>query len=317
MTSPSAAQLPADAPTCYRHPGRQTFVRCTRCERPICGDCMRSAAVGHQCVECVEAGARTVRPERTRFGGRERFGMPVITIGLIVVNVLAFVAEMAIPDVQRQFALWPPAVADGQFYRLVTSAFLHYGPTHLLLNMWALYVVGQPLEMWLGRLRFVGLYALSGLGGSVLVYLLSPLNTATAGCLGSGIRAVRRHVRGGQAAHPRRPLGGRRNRVQPRFHVRVAAGQFTADQLAGTRGWVGRGCAGFSGVRIRASAATGSGPGGGDGCPAGPVRGADLVANGVTPGPVRVTRLRQRADANAPGAIAPRCFCVCSRGQGA
>lgn len=178
-------QLPADAPTCYRHPGRQTYVHCTRCERPICGDCMRSAAVGHQCVECVQAGARTIRPQQTPFGGRERSGRPVITIALIAINVLAFVAEMAIPDVQRQFALWPPAVADGQFYRLVTSAFLHYGPTHLLLNMWALYVVGQPLETWLGRLRFSALYALSGLGGSVLVYLLSPLNTATAGASGA------------------------------------------------------------------------------------------------------------------------------------
>ncbi|WP_082986491.1 rhomboid family intramembrane serine protease [Mycobacterium gordonae] len=185
MTSPSPAQLPADAPTCYRHPGRQTYVRCTRCERPICGDCMRSAAVGHQCVECVQAGARTIRPQRTRFGGRERSGLPVIALGLIVVNVLAFVAEMAVANVQRDFALWPPAVADGQFYRLVTSAFLHYGPTHLLLNMWALYVVGPPLEMWLGRLRFGALYALSGLGGSVLVYLLSPLNTATAGASGA------------------------------------------------------------------------------------------------------------------------------------
>lgn len=185
MTSPSAAQLPADAPTCYRHPGRQTYVHCTRCERPICGDCMRSAAVGHQCVECVEAGARTIRPQRTRFGGRERSGRPIVTLALIAINVLAFIAEMAIVDVQRQFALWPPAVADGQFYRLVTSAFLHYGPTHLLLNMWALYVVGPPLEMWLGRLRFSALYAVSGLGGSVLVYLLSPLNTATAGASGA------------------------------------------------------------------------------------------------------------------------------------
>jgi membrane associated rhomboid family serine protease len=86
---------------------------------------------------------------------------------------------------ERQLALWPPAVADGQFYRLVTAAFLHYGATHLLLNMWALYVVGPPLEMWLGRLRFGALYALSGLGGSVLVYLLAPLNTATAGASGA------------------------------------------------------------------------------------------------------------------------------------
>jgi membrane associated rhomboid family serine protease len=185
MVAMSTPQLPADAPTCYRHPDRQTYVRCTRCERPICGDCMRSAAVGHQCVQCVDAGARTIRERRTPFGGRERSGRPVVTFALIALNVLAFVAEVALVDVQRQFALWPPAVADGQLYRLVTSAFMHYGAPHLLLNMWALYVVGPPLEMWLGRLRFTALYAVSGLGGSVLVYLLSPPNTATAGASGA------------------------------------------------------------------------------------------------------------------------------------
>ncbi|MDT5140094.1 MAG: hypothetical protein QOD58_4356 [Mycobacterium sp.] len=185
MVVMSTPQLPADAPICYRHSDRQTYVRCTRCERPICGDCMRSAAVGHQCVQCVDAGARTVRERRTPFGGRERSGRPVVTFALIALNVLAFVAEVAMVDVQRQFSLWPPAVADGQFYRLATSAFMHYGAPHLVLNMWALYVVGPPLEMWLGRLRFTALYAVSGLGGSVLVYLLSPLNTATAGASGA------------------------------------------------------------------------------------------------------------------------------------
>ncbi len=143
---------------------------------------MRSAAVGHQCVDCVQQGAATVRDPRTRFGGRDRAGAPVVTYVLIALNVLAFMAESASIEVQRQLSLWPPGVAVyGQLYRLVTSAFMHYGPAHLLLNMWALYVVGPPLEMWLGRLRFSALYALSGLGGSVLVYLISPLNSATAG----------------------------------------------------------------------------------------------------------------------------------------
>jgi membrane associated rhomboid family serine protease len=146
---------------------------------------MRSAAVGHQCVECVQAGARTVRQPRTHFGGRQRSAVPVLTYALIAINVLAFVLQMASGNLEKQLALWPPAVADGQFYRLVTSAFLHYGATHLLFNMWALYVVGPPLEMWLGRLRFGALYALSGLGGSVLVYLVSPLDTATAGASGA------------------------------------------------------------------------------------------------------------------------------------
>lgn len=147
---------------------------------------MRSAAVGHQCEQCVQAGAATVRQPRTRFGGREGSDRPVVTYALIVINVLAFVAEYASVAVQRQFTLWPPAVAAySEYYRLVTSAFLHYGPAHLGLNMLALYFVGPPLEMWLGRLRFVALYALSGLGGSVLVYLLAPLNTATAGASGA------------------------------------------------------------------------------------------------------------------------------------
>ena len=109
----------------------------------------------------------------------------MVTYALIGINVAAFIVQMTSGNLQKQLTLWPPAVADGQLYRLVTAAFLHYGAAHLLLNMWALYVVGPPLEMWLGRLRFGALYALSGLGGSVLVYLLSPINTATAGASGA------------------------------------------------------------------------------------------------------------------------------------
>lgn len=146
---------------------------------------MRQAAVGHQCVQCVNAGARTVRQPRSHVGGRQRSTTPVLTYLLIAVNVGVFLLQMASGHLEKQLVLWPLAVADGQLYRLVTSAFLHYGMAHLLLNMWALYVVGPPLEMWLGRLRFGALYALSALGGSVLVYLLSPLNAATAGASGA------------------------------------------------------------------------------------------------------------------------------------
>ncbi|OBG99711.1 rhomboid family intramembrane serine protease [Mycobacterium sp. E2699] len=185
MSAPSAPESPADAPICYRHPGRRTYLRCNRCERYICADCMRAAAVGHQCVECVQAGARTIRQPRTRFGAPQRSDTPVVTYALIAINVVAFVVQLASGGLEKQLALWPPAVADGELYRLLTSMFLHYGATHLLLNMWALYVVGPPLEMWLGRMRFGALYALSGLGGSVLVYLLSSLGTATAGASGA------------------------------------------------------------------------------------------------------------------------------------
>jgi membrane associated rhomboid family serine protease len=185
MSAPSAPESSAEAPSCYRHPGRQTYVRCNRCDRYICADCMRAAAVGHQCVECVQAGARTIRQPRTQFGGREQLGTPVVTYALIAINVAVFILEMASRSLRTHLSLWPWGVAEGEFYRLVTSAFLHDGPTHLLLNMWALYVVGPPLEMWLGRLRFGALYALSGLGGSVLVYLLSPPNTPTLGASGA------------------------------------------------------------------------------------------------------------------------------------
>jgi membrane associated rhomboid family serine protease len=172
------------APACYRHPDRATYVQCTRCNRYICPECMRDAAVGHQCAECVSQGAKTVRQPQTAFGGRQR-SVPVVTYGLIAINVAMFVLQTASTKLQGELVLWSPGVAQGDLYRLLSSAFLHYGITHLLFNMWALYVVGPPLEMWLGRLRFTALYVLSALGGSVLVYLLSSLTASTAGASGA------------------------------------------------------------------------------------------------------------------------------------
>jgi membrane associated rhomboid family serine protease len=182
VSNPSTPQA---APTCYRHPDRATYVRCTRCNRSICPECMRDAAVGHQCTECVGEGANTVRQPRTVFGGREYGAKPVITYTLIAINVALFFLETVSPTLQSELVLRSPAVAEGDLYRLLTSAFMHYGITHLLFNMYALFVVGPPLEAWLGRLRFTALYVLSALGGSVLVYLLSPLNAATAGASGA------------------------------------------------------------------------------------------------------------------------------------
>ena len=146
---------------------------------------MRDAAVGHQCAECVGEAAKTVRQPRTAVGGRQYGAKPVVTYTLIAVNVALFFLETVSPTLQSELVLRSPAVADGDLYRLLTSAFMHYGITHLLFNMYALFVVGPPLEAWLGRLRFTALYVLSALGGSVLVYLLSPLNAATAGASGA------------------------------------------------------------------------------------------------------------------------------------
>jgi membrane associated rhomboid family serine protease len=204
-------------PVCYRHPKRETYVRCTRCERPICPECMNEAAVGHQCPECVAEGRRTVRARRTTFGGTMAGTRGYVTISLIVINVLMMIASIASARGQGAFGggfggllgsitpltEWgavkgldtyrsaggaifavPAGVADGEVYRLVTQMFLHYGPLHLLMNMWALWVLGRVLEGVLGPVRFLTLYLVSGLGGGVAAYAFSPAS-ATAGASGA------------------------------------------------------------------------------------------------------------------------------------
>lgn len=149
---------------------------------------MVEAAVGFQCPECVREGNRDVRQATGRFGGQVAT-RPLLTMILIGVNVALFLLEYGTDDggrIKNEFGMWPPGVAvNGEYYRLITSAFLHYGIAHLVLNMWALWVVGTPLELWLGRLRFAALYGLSALGGAVLVYWASPVNSLTAGASGA------------------------------------------------------------------------------------------------------------------------------------
>lgn len=155
---------------------------------------MRSAAVGHQCVDCVAEGARSIRPVRTQFGARESASaVPYVTYTLMALNIIALVAVPAVAamqgirpwDIKSEFVLWPAGVAGGEYYRMFTSAFLHVDLLHLVFNMWALFVVGPPLERWLGRLRFTALYLVSALGGSVVVYLLSDVSSSTVGASGA------------------------------------------------------------------------------------------------------------------------------------
>jgi membrane associated rhomboid family serine protease len=195
-------QPPPVVPACYRHPARVTYVRCARCERPICPECMHEASVGHQCPECVAQGRRDRRPAQTTFGGRAT-DRAYVTTTLVVVNCLvALLAAIsagpsalfgggmgglmgADTPLHRAGALVGFWVADGEYYRLVSSMFLHYGLLHLAMNMWALWVLGRLLETTLGPMRFLALYALSGLGGSVAVYLFGSPSTATAGASGA------------------------------------------------------------------------------------------------------------------------------------
>lgn len=180
-------------PTCYRHPGRETWVTCVRCERPICPDCMVQAAVGFQCPDCARTGREPRRVARTPLGGPLRSRPGLVTITLIVINVVVFLLEQLQVRVQREYALRPASglphpyagVAGGEYYRLLTAMFLHAGVAHIVFNMWALFVVGMPLESLLGRLRFTVLYLISGLGGSAAVYLFAPPASLTLGASGA------------------------------------------------------------------------------------------------------------------------------------
>ena len=141
---------------------------------------MRSASVGFQCPECVAQGAVGVRQPRTTFGGRVTDDTSRVSLTIVVINVVVFVLGLAVGERELQVRFGnvggaPGAfgVADGEYYRLLTAAFLHAGVFHILMNMFALAQLGPVLEAALGRLRFVALYVLSALGGSVLSYLLS------------------------------------------------------------------------------------------------------------------------------------------------
>ncbi len=177
---------PEAVPTCYRHPERETYVRCQRCDRPICPDCMREAAVGHQCVECVRQHNQGVRRPRSVFGGGV-VGKPRVTWTLLVINIVAFgVKQLGYAGMTTDFGMAPAAVAFGdQYYRLITAAFVHVGILHIAFNCWALYVIGPYLERALGHVRYLALYLLSALGGSVLGYLVDPLDRLSVGASGA------------------------------------------------------------------------------------------------------------------------------------
>jgi membrane associated rhomboid family serine protease len=194
-----AAGTPPQVPACYRHPGRETYVSCVRCGRYACPDCMRSASVGQQCVDCVGEGARSTRAARTVFGGRPAAGA-VVTWTLVAVNVAVFLVTWARPNIVNDLEMvgYAPfrtggplqGVAAGQWYRLITSAFLapglgSLGFLDIVFNMWALIFVGPALEGLLGRVRFLTVYLLSALGGGVLYYFLAAPYAAAAGASGA------------------------------------------------------------------------------------------------------------------------------------
>lgn len=189
-------------PGCYRHPDRETGISCTRCDRPICPECMIPASVGYQCPACVRGGSGTGHPPgaarpRTLAGGTLVADTRLVTKILLGLNLAVFVAVLSAGDRlvtdlgmiayarPGPYALDWIGVADGEWYRLLSSAFLHQEIWHIGFNMMALWFLGPPLEAALGRSRFLTLYLLSALGGNALTYWLMAQNQLSLGASGA------------------------------------------------------------------------------------------------------------------------------------
>ena len=163
--------------TCYRHPSRETGVSCSNCGNPICPDCMTATPVGMRCPDC----ARQKTPTRSL---QSMAVEPIATYVMIALNVAVFVGARSSVQAQSDLILFGPAVADGDYWRLITSGFLHVELMHIALNMLSLFWLGRMIEPALGHVRFVAVYFVSLLGGSLGVMILSP-ETPTLGASGA------------------------------------------------------------------------------------------------------------------------------------
>lgn len=204
---------------CYRHPDRLTAVSCSDCGRPICPDCMVFAPVGIKCPDHASGPAR-VHPAHRGTAQMRRIaiqkpaglrGLAPVTRFLVVFNVLVYLVQLGSGAgfnadsgwIFNHFALLRDAaycseyglcrasdalagagLAHGEWWRLITSAFLHYGLIHLIFNMLALWWIGGPLEEAIGSRRYVLLYLVSGLAGSAGALIASP-NGVTVGASGA------------------------------------------------------------------------------------------------------------------------------------
>ena len=180
---------------CYRHPDRETGLSCSECGRPICVECMTVAPVGIRCPEHAGGTRRSrVAPQRlvrrARYEARE--GTAIVTKILVALNVGLYLIGVAqgaginSPGGQIYAKLWldGPQVAGGGWWRLITAAFLQASILHIAFNMLALWWLGSPVELALGRVRYLLLYLAAGLAGSAGALILTP-NAVTVGASGA------------------------------------------------------------------------------------------------------------------------------------
>ena len=182
--------------SCYRHRDRPTGRRCTRCGKWACGECLVQASVGSNCVDCVRAG-RPPLAVRARFWSAGQ--ALLVTKALIAINVAVFVyvtvldpsslASRGITRGQAQLGLSADIIergvifdfpdgrylaGPGEWYRLVTSGFLHFVVLHIAFNLYLLFLLGRMIEPAVGRLPFLLTYLAALLGGSAGAMLVQP-----------------------------------------------------------------------------------------------------------------------------------------------
>ncbi len=171
--------------TCYKHPDRETGVSCQRCDKYICVSCATPGAVGFLCPEDAKVRVKVPRPSFTK----SPFQAAPVTIVLIAINILVYIAEQLVPGLVEQLAyakFWQGS-EYGSLIRVLTSSFTHSTDqiTHILFNMYSLYVLGTIIEPMIGKLRFLTLYLLAAFGGGIGVLLLADLGVSVVGASGA------------------------------------------------------------------------------------------------------------------------------------
>ncbi len=170
---------------CYRHPNRETLLSCSSCERPICTSCMTTAAVGVRCPECARGGASAASAGVSRLRTRAGAGADtmIATGALLALNIVFYLAQAIqagglqnadASSLVGDGAVFGPAIADGEWWRMLTGAFLHASIIHIGFNMYLLWILGGALERYVGTGRFLAVYFSAVLWGSVGALALSP-----------------------------------------------------------------------------------------------------------------------------------------------
>ncbi|MBJ7354188.1 MAG: rhomboid family intramembrane serine protease [Thermoleophilaceae bacterium] len=189
--------MEASQQTCYRHPGRETNVSCSNCGRPICTDCMTPSPVGMRCPECMNERQQVyTRADITPGPVAAIWREAPVTTALIAINLVVFLLQIATGAqfgaltssiqgwVMEHGVFYGPLIADGEYWRVVTPGFLHFGLIHIALNMYLLYVLGRMLEPELGSIQMLAVYFASLIAGSLGAMVLEP-GTPSAGASGA------------------------------------------------------------------------------------------------------------------------------------